>query len=357
MEQTDDLISIMTPAGRIEYANAAFCRTLGCDPEVVGRRLASEFLAEESRPQLDAIRTSSPTTQAWRGTLVRRRTDQSTFQSACSIVALTDAGGRAVNFVAAERDTTSETQMRDQLIHNERLAAVGQLVSGVAHELNNPLQSIVGFSDLLITAERREEVRSDLEQVQAAARRAATIVRNLLAFVRRSSSTRTRGSLNDIVQNTIALRRYELVSSGVEVIEDYEGGLPEILVSREEIQQIVLNVILNAEQAMRREGGQGRLAVHTLRAGPSEVAVEIQDDGPGVPPPLVGKIFEPFFSTKGVGEGTGLGLSLALGIAEAHGGRLALLPSPRGARFRLTLPVAATASAVVSPQTPARVAS
>ena len=350
MEQADDLISIMTPDGQIEYANAAFCRTLGCDSTEVIHLTADDFLAGESRAQFDAMRTAAPTTQAWRGTLLRRRKDQSTFQSSCSIVALTDGTGRVTNLVAAERDTTHETQIRDQLIHHERLAAVGQLVSGVAHELNNPLQSIVGFSDLLMASERREEVRNYLEQVHAAARRAATIVRNLLAFVRRSSSERSRADLNDIVRSTLALRLYELSATGVELNEKYEDNLPPVLVCREEIQQVVLNIVLNAEQAMRRARVRGRLSVRTMRAG-SGIAVEIQDDGPGVLPALAGRIFEPFFSTKDVGEGTGLGLSLALGIAEAHGGTLALVHAPPGACFRLTLP-AATPSAAVTPEAP-----
>jgi PAS domain S-box-containing protein len=352
MEQADDLISIMTPDGQIEYANAAFCRTFGYDSKEVSHLTAIDFLAEESRPQFDAIRTTAPTTQAWRGTLVRRRKNQSTFNSSCSIVALTDGTGRVTNLVAAERDTTHETQVRDQLIHHERLAAVGQLVSGVAHELNNPLQSIVGFSDLLMASERRQEVRSYLEQVHAAARRAATIVRNLLAFVRRSSSERTRADFNDIIRSTLALRLYELSATGVELDEEYEENLPLVLVCREEIQQVVLNIVLNAEHAMRRASLRGHLSVRTMRAGTSQVAVEIQDDGPGVLPALAGRIFEPFFSTKEVGEGTGLGLSLALGIAEGHGGTLALIHRTPGACFRLTLP-AATFSAAVTPEGPA----
>jgi PAS domain S-box-containing protein len=353
IEQADDLISIMTPAGRVEYANAAFCRTLGCDAKEVSHMEATDFLARESSSQLDAIRTAGPTTQAWRGTLVRRRKDQSTFHSSCTIVALTDGAGRVTNFVAAERDTTNETQLRDQLIHNERLAAVGQLVSGVAHELNNPLQSIVGFSDLLMASERRQEVRSYLEQVHAAARRAANIVRNLLAFVRRSSAVRAMADLNDIVRSTVQLRRYELATTDdVQLDEEYGYDLSPVLVSREEIQQIVLNLVLNAEQAMRHAGGHGRLSVRTLRTGPYEIAVEVQDNGPGVPPELAGKIFEPFFSTKEVGEGTGLGLSLALGIAEAHGGTLALIQAPSGACFRLTLP--AGTSSAATPETPTK---
>ena len=244
--------------------------------------------------------------------------------------------------MAVERDTTQEEQLRDQLIHSERLAAVGQLVSGVAHELNNPLQSIVGFTELLIGAESRQATLADLEQVRAAAHRAAKIVRNLLAFVRRSSAERSVVILNDIIESTVELRRYELATAGIQLEEAYDHDLPPVLVNREEIQQILLNLLLNAEQAMRSADLRGRLSVRTGRTGSSDLVIDIRDDGPGVPPALAARIFEPFFSTKGVGEGTGLGLSLALGIAEAHGGSLTLIPVPSGACFRLTLPATTT---------------
>jgi PAS domain S-box-containing protein len=347
-EQADDLISIMTPAGEVEYANGAFHRALGWDPKEVVLRPATEFLGHESRSELDSIRTAAPAARAWRGTLVRRRKDESTFVSSGSVIALTDRTGQVTNFVAVERDMTHEAQLRDQLIHSERLAAVGQLVSGVAHELNNPLQSIVGYTDLLIAAEGQQNARGDLEEIRFAAHRAAKIVQNLLAFVRRSSTERTTENLNAIVLRTIALRQYELASTGLALEETYGEDLPPVLVNREEIQQILLNIVLNAEQAMRSGGRRGRLSIRTLRTGASEVAVEIQDDGPGVPQALAGRIFEPFFTTKNVGEGTGLGLSLAIGIAEAHGGSLALVPVSQGACFRLTLPTT-TVPAVVTP--------
>ena len=337
-EQSEDMISIMSPAGQVEYANSAFCRALGYGARDVCRMTLTQFVAEESGRQLDEIRAAIRGGDAWRGALMRRRQDASTFRSTCSVVALKDGAGTLTNFVAVERDTTHEEQLRDQLIHSERLAAVGQLVSGVAHELNNPLQSIVGFTELLIGAETRQATLSDLEQVRAAAHRAAKIVRNLLAFVRRSSAERSVVILNEIIESTVELRRYELTTAGIALEEAYDHDLPLVLVNREEIQQVLLNLLLNAEQAMRNADLRGRLSVRTGRTGPTDLIVEIRDDGPGVPPALAARIFEPFFSTKNVGEGTGLGLSLALGIAEAHGGSLTLIPVPSGACFRLTLP-------------------
>jgi signal transduction histidine kinase len=230
--------------------------------------------------------------------------------------------------------------MRGQLIHSERLSAVGQLVSGIAHELNNPLQSILGFTELLIDAEERPELRRDLEQVRSEAIRAGKIVRNLLAFVRRSNSERGVMSVNEIVKTTLALRSYEFGTANIRLFESYADGLPLVMVNPEEIQQVILNLIMNAEQAMRAAQRGGTLTV-TTNLVDETVTIEIRDSGPGVPLALSGRVFEPFFSTKEVGEGTGLGLSIAMGIAEAHGGSLALVPTDTGACFRLSLPATA----------------
>jgi signal transduction histidine kinase len=162
-------------------------------------------------------------------------------------------------------------------------------------------------------------------------------VRNLLAFVRRSSSERTIADVNDIVKSTISLRSYEFGSANIRLFESYAERLPSVVVNPEEIQQVILNLILNAEQAMRSAHRGGTLTV-TTRCDDAMVTIEIQDDGPGVPAALAGRVFEPFFSTKEVGEGTGLGLSIAMGIAEAHAGALTLVPTEQGACFRLALP-------------------
>jgi PAS domain S-box-containing protein len=337
IEQADDHIAILSPDGRIEHANQAFCRAAGRPlRELIGRR-ASDLLAPQSRSQMDVVLEAVRTSGGWRGTLLRQRPGGETALAATAMVGLSEGAGPVRHLVSVERDITNEARLRDQLIHSERLAAIGQLVSGVAHELNNPLQSVVGFTELLIDKERRPEARTDLEHVRSEANRAAKIVRNLLSFVRRSSVDRERVDLNELVAGTLALREYDLRASGVSVEARYGTGLPPVEANREEIQQILLNLILNAEQAFRGSGRPGCLRIRTQGLD-GVVAVDVCDDGPGVPEALAGQIFEPFFSTKEVGEGTGLGLSIALGIAESHGGTLALVPAERGACFRLTLP-------------------
>ena len=347
-EQADELISIMRPDGRMEHANEAFCRAIGYDSGEVIQMRAADFLAEQHRTQVDTITEAARSDGVWRGTLVRSRRDGSTFLTSCTVTSLADDAGRVTQFVGVERDITRETELRDQLIHAERLAAAGQLVSGVAHELNNPLQSVVGFTELLIQSERRDEVRDDLELILTEANRAAKIVRNLLAFVRRSSARRAPAALNDLVRDALALRSYEFGVADIEIDTRFADDLPLIRVNREEIQQVLLNLLLNAEHAMKTTSGGGLLRIRTM-ACEAGIAVEVHDSGPGVPPAVAGRIFEPFFSTKEVGQGTGLGLSIALGIAEAHGGSLVLAEASSGARFRLILPTAHSAD-VAEPQ-------
>lgn len=338
-EQADELISIIRPDGGMEHANDAFCRTIGYRPAEVVQMVAADFLAEQSRSQVGTITDAVRSDGIWRGTLVRCRRDGSTFLTSCTVTSLADDAGRVTQLVGVERDITHETELRDQLIHAERLAAAGQLVSGVAHELNNPLQSVVGFAELLLGSERRQEARGDLERILSEANRAAKIVRNLLAFVRRSSVERAPASLNELVHSAVALRSYEFGVANIEIDADYANDLPPVHVNREEIQQVLLNLLLNAEHAMKTSGGRGELRIRTMTCE-AGVAVDVHDNGPGVPPGVAGRMFEPFFSTKDVGEGTGLGLSIALGIVEAHRGTLVLVDASQGACFRLTLPIA-----------------
>jgi PAS domain S-box-containing protein len=347
VEEANELILIVSSDGLVRHANRAFCAAVGYDLADILDKEPTALLAEESLPKLEEIRRVIKG-QAWNGTLVHRRKDRSTFQAACAIVPLTNVDGDVTHFVQMERDITEELRLRGQVIHSERLSAVGQLVSGVAHELNNPLQSILGFTELLIDAEERPELRRDLEQVRSEAVRAGKIVRNLLAFARRSSTERSIANVNEIVRTTIALRSYEFGSANIRLFESYGDDLPPVLVNPEEIQQVILNLILNAEQAMRAANHGGTLTA-TTNSVKGIVTIEIQDDGPGVPTALSGRVFEPFFSTKEVGEGTGLGLSIAMGIAEAHGGSLTLVPTDKGACFRLSIPAAERVDGVTTP--------
>ena len=197
----------------------------------------------------------------------------------------------------------------------------------------------MGFTELLLRNESREPVRRDLERVQVEADRAAKIVRNLLAFARRSALERSLVDLSEVVRSTVALKAFDFQAAHIEIQEDYGRDLPLVVASREEIRQVVLNLVSNAEHAIRSAGRPGVIRVRTGSLD-DRACIEVSDDGPGVPAAMTGRIFEPFFTTKTVGQGTGLGLSISLGIAEAHGGSLTLSTSDRGAAFLLLLPLA-----------------
>jgi C4-dicarboxylate-specific signal transduction histidine kinase len=322
---------------------------MNCTREELMARRPRDLMANDTLSAED-IQSAVRDGGTWRGTVMRTRADGSTFPVSATVVALRDARGTLTHFVSVERDISEERRLREQLIHSERLSAVGQLVAGVAHELNNPLQGVMGNLELMISSEDRLETRADLEEIRVAGERAAKIVRNLLTFARRSARDRSVEDLNEIVRATLAWRATDLRAGEIALDQQYAAELPLIIVNREQIQQVILNLILNAEHAMRSIGTHAVLHVRTGVADES-VFVEIADEGPGIPRDASARIFEPFFTTKLVGEGTGLGLSVSLGIAEAHGGSLALMAGQGGARFALTLPVAAMPSASVAGET------
>jgi two-component system NtrC family sensor kinase len=253
----------------------------------------------------------------------------------------------SVRIEAVMRDVTErrkrEDQARDlqhQLSQAEKLAALGQTMSGVAHELNNPLATILACAERLSGRPLDATLRRDLDAIHNAAERAARIVRNLQTFARKRHTTRTSVDLNQVIRDTLALRMFDHRPSGVNIQDELEPRLPTVFADPHQIQQILLNLMSNAEQAMLDSHGRGTLIVRSRQDPEGDaVVIDVQDDGPGVPEELRGRIFDPFFTTKAVGKGTGLGLTVAYAIAEEHGGRLSLASEEgHGACFSLALP-------------------
>ena len=278
-----------------------------------------------------------------------RRADKSAVWVEVTARADPPAEDGALRIEALIRDVSERKKLDDQtrdiyhqLLQAEKMAALGQTISGVAHELNNPLATILSWAERLSERETLDaSLRRGLETIFSESERAARIVRNLLTFARKRQTTRAMVDVNQVVRETLALRAYEQRVSNVAVIDALAAGLPHVFADGHQVQQVLLNLIINAEQAMLGAHGRGTLVVRTWHdAERDAVVLEINDDGPGIPEDVQPKIFDPFFTTKEVGKGTGLGLTVAYAIVQEHGGRIRLESrADAGASFYVELPV------------------
>jgi signal transduction histidine kinase/FixJ family two-component response regulator len=251
-----------------------------------------------------------------------------------------DSQNRKVGWVEVYYDVTGDRQLQSKLLQTEKMAALGHLISGIAHELNNPLTAITGYAQLLLSHRAKQDQRAEAQRVFDEAERASRIVKNLLYFARENKPERTRTDLNEIVERALALRSYELRVENIAVELALAEDLPLTMADPHQLQQAVLNLITNAEQALVQFRGAGRIWIRTRNIAGKRIAIEVSDDGPGVAKEIAARIFEPFFTTKPPGVGTGLGLSIVYGIAQNHGGEITLESRPTGgATFILELPI------------------
>ena len=263
-------------------------------------------------------------------------------------------GGARLGWLEIYRDITGQRIIQSKLLQREKMAALGQLVSGIAHELNNPLTSIQGYAQLLLSRRSGDERTADAQRISQEAERAGRIVKNLLLFARETKPERRAVDLNEVVERTLALRSYELKIENIQVNLDPAPDLPSTLADAAQLQQVVLNLIVNAEQAIQQGRGRGRIAIRTRRLAGDRIALEIADDGPGIPPEIVSRIFDPFFTTKPAGVGTGLGLSIVYGIVQEHGGEVSVESPPgQGAKITVELPALSAAAIEFAGTSPA----
>src|SRR2546425_8267406 len=332
-------IAVVDDEGRVRRSNRALASLLNMPLQnVVGTPLGEALLGKPSALQELLAAT--------------RRGDRP-----APLVARSERLGRAVRVNAARipgaateqsivvmvEDVTEQQALETQLVQSEKLAAVGQLVSGVAHELNNPLTSIAGLSEFLLEQkELGKKDRGHLQVIHEQAERAGRIVRNLLTFARKGSAERVPVDLNDVIRRTLSLTAYDLKLKDITVERELSGALPDVFGDRHGLQQVVLNLVTNAAHAVAENPRERPREITVSTWFDGQVHLRVADTGPGIPDEVAQSVFTPFFTTKEPGKGTGLGLSITYSIVESHGGQITLEPrTPRGgAAFRVDLPPA-----------------
>jgi two-component system, NtrC family, sensor kinase len=339
-----DPVLTVLPSGRIREANDAIREMLGIEPSnIVGRRLADLVVAEDADRLEEALERTFAGTQLRLEVTMKGELERGHRPVSLAMSRLPEADPPSVLIIG--RDMTAEREMRSRLMETDRLVAVGELVAGVAHEVNNPLSSISAFAQLLLRdGGLTNGQRDSLEVIRSETQRASQVVRDLLAFARRSEPLREPIDLNGVITRTLRLRQYELTTGHVSLETDLADDLPPVVGDARQLQQVCLNLLTNSLQAMA-DRGSGRLSVTTRSAG-GRVMVDWVDTGTGIPPSARARVFEPFFTTKPEGEGTGLGLSVSYGIITAHSGAIEVVEtSSAGTTIRLTLPAGDTAAA------------
>jgi two-component system NtrC family sensor kinase len=247
----------------------------------------------------------------------------------------TDASG----LVLVLTDITERRRLQQQLAQSEKMSSLGQMISGVAHELNNPLASVLGYAQLLGAQNSDEQTAKKMKVLMQEAQRCQKIVRNLLSFARRWEPEQVSLSLNEVIESVLALMRYQLRVDGVDLHAELSRDLPAIRGDTHQLQQALVNLLTNAQQSILQAGDSGTIDLCSRRLEDGSVRLEVRDSGPGVPEEIRPRIFDPFFTTKSEGSGTGLGLSLVYGIVTSHGGLIEYQPGEDGgACFLITLP-------------------
>ncbi|MEP6617892.1 MAG: PAS domain S-box protein [bacterium] len=357
VESASDAIFTVDEEGRFTAVNQSLEHSVGRPREALVGALFSELVDDRDVAAAEQLLRETFGGERSRGS-VRYRGMDGTVRQGSVITSPILEGTNIVGALGIMRDVTDEQRLAEQLLQQEKLAAVGQLVSGVAHELNNPLAGVMAFSQLLLAPPTPldEESRIAVETIYRESQRAAKIVSSLLTFARQQPAERSTTHLNNIITDTLELRRYALRTAGVEVTLVLQPDLPVTWADPFQLQQVVLNLIVNAEQALGNRLGGGRILIRSARVG-NQVVVSVKDNGPGIAPEQRDRIFNPFFTTKPVGQGTGLGLSISDGIIREHGGRIRVESTlGGGATFIVEMPLIAPPVPVDRPAAPVPVA-
>jgi two-component system NtrC family sensor kinase len=335
-----DCVSVHDPTGKVIRANVALARRLNTIPQKVIGRYCSEIYNPAGSSLSPCRHTRSLKSEALIVEEVTPPAMGGVFQ--ISVSPWYDKDHRLLGSIHVAKDISNEKLLQQQLIQSEKLSAIGELISGIAHELNNPLTGVMGYSQLLqLRKDLDDRAKDNLLKINNLALRCQKIVQNLLSFARKQKPERTLSDINEILEKTVELRSYELQVNNIEINRKLDRDLPKTIADAHQLQQVFLNILTNAEQAMLEAHGKGHLTIRTrTNSSKTDIIVEITDDGPGIPESYLTRIFDPFFTTKEVGKGTGLGLSLSYGMIKEHGGNIyARSRLGEGSTFVIELPI------------------
>ena len=344
LNTTQSMILVLDTAGLISYANRRCYEAGYRQAELIGHRLVDWVESSHRKDFEAALQTTAHGQQVDNLELRARRADSSLGHFSISLSPMRDEANQVNSVVVVMTDITDAALLQAKLAHAEKMATIGRLVSGVAHEVNNPLAAILGFTDLLLeNPEVPSAAREDLQIILQETQRTKEIVQDLLSFARQRPTQKEPVYINAVLRQTIKLRSYDFSSHGVEVIEEFEENLDPTLGDAQQLQQVFLNILNNAYDAIQESGNHGRIRIRTRRAE-DDVEVAFMDNGTGVTDPE--RIFDPFFTTKQAGKGTGLGLSICYGIVRAHGGEILCWNNEgeSGSTFVVRLPAATETS-------------
>ncbi len=344
-QATDSIILTDFDTLAVVDFNDTACHNLGYSREEFSKLTVYDFEAVEPRGELKKHRqrTSTKTDEIVE---TKHRTKSGELRDVIVSVRPITIGGRLFT-LGVSRDVTDQKRLEEQQKQLEqkaqfasRLASVGELASGVAHEINNPLTGVIGYAHLLlIRDDLPQDMRHDIEIINEGSQRVASIVRKLLAFARQSKPQRSQVDINEIIATTLDLRAYELKTDNIKVATRFQPDLPTTIADSGQLQQVFLNLIINAETAMKLTHGRGKLLIATERFD-STIRISFKDNGPGILKQDMNRVFEPFFTTREVGQGTGLGLSVCHGIISEHQGKIHVASKPgKGATFIVDLPI------------------
>src|ERR1700731_2999966 len=344
LNTTQSMILVLDTAGLISYANRRCFEAGYREDELIGYRLVEWVEGSHQKDFEAALQTTANGLQVDNLELRARRADGSLGHFSISLSPMRDEANQVNNVVVVMTDITDAALLQAKLAHAEKMATIGRLVSGVAHEVNNPLAAILGFTDLLLeNPQIPDNAREDLQIILRETQRTKDIVQDLLSFARQRPVQRELVHVNNVLRQTIKLRSYDFASHGVEVVEEFDEKLSPALGDSQQLQQVFLNILNNAYDAVQDAGQRGQIIIRTRQRGES-VEVAVTDNGTGITDPQ--RIFDPFYTTKQAGKGTGLGLSICYGIVRAHSGEILCWNNAErpGSTFVVRIPIATEAS-------------